>query len=204
MGIDLWWDSLSTLGKVYGGLAVFSTLVFLLQTAISLMGAGVDMHDGGSVGSHDMAVDNGHGHDFSGAYTDHSASVLHFFTFRNIIAFFLGLSWGGLMMLGSDSSSFLSVIVGILIGLIMVALNLGMMRALSLLLSSGNIIVESAVGQTATVVIAIPPNKEGYGKVSVLIQEKMVEFEAITDGEKIDRGQTVKVLRIDGHLAVVQ
>jgi membrane protein implicated in regulation of membrane protease activity len=73
-----------------------------------------------------------------------------------------------------------------------------MMRGLSRLQSSGNVNLHNAVGRTATVYLRIPSAKEGHGKVTVEVQGRSMEVNAITDGEEIRTGARVTVVSLEG------
>ena len=70
---------------------------------------------------------------------------------------------------------------------------------------SGNLRFSNAVGSAAQVYIPIPANRIGRGKVMVLIQERLVEAEAITDeATKLKTGETVQVIGNIGNTLIVK
>jgi len=197
MVIQEWWDGLSSAGQIYGGLAVFFTVAFFFQMVISLMGGEHDhAHDGGA--GHD-----GHDGDISDSDSDHHVTFWHFFTVRNIIAFFLGFSWGGLAVLDNGKGVILSVIGGSAIGVVFVFFNLMLLRILGQLQSSGNLNINYVVGARAEVVVGIPAHTSGSGKITLSVQGRMVDIEAVTHGEEIPSRSTVVVQGLSGHQVVV-
>lgn len=85
----------------------------------------------------------------------------------------------------------------------MVALNLLLLKGLATLNESGNIDLENTVGKEAIVSISIPGKFGGCGKVNISFQGRLEELEAITEGEKITRGHTVKVVRVSNNQLIV-
>jgi hypothetical protein len=110
-----------------------------------------------------------------------------FFTLRNAIVFFLGFSWGGLACIDAN----ISILWAVLVGLIMVAINLLLLRGLASL--------NDTIGKEAVVSIPIPAKLSGCGKVNISFQGRLEELEATTEDEAIARGQPVKVLRVSNN-----
>ncbi|MCL2463240.1 MAG: hypothetical protein FWF44_11285 [Defluviitaleaceae bacterium] len=55
---------------------------------------------------------------------------------------------------------------------------------------SGNINLNNALSLPAEVYITIPPSRANTGKVTMLLQERFVELDAVTDSEKEIRPKT--------------
>ena len=78
-----------------------------------------------------------------------------------------------------------------------------LMRAISRLSSSGNEYIGNALGKPATVYVAIPAQKQGAGKVQLTMQNRIVEYEAVTEeAEMLPSGQQVEVVDILNHNTV--
>jgi len=171
-----WWISLSGVQQLLWGLAVFFTLLFLLQIMTALFGVSdsSDTTDGG-------------------ISADSAPSM--FFTLRNAIVFFLGFSWGGLACIDAN----ISILWAVLVGLIMVAINLLLLRGLASLNEAGNLSLDNTIGKEAVVSIPIPAKLSGCGKVNISFQSRLEELEATTEDEAIARGQPVKVLRVSDN-----
>jgi len=73
-----------------------------------------------------------------------------------------------------------------------------LMRLLHRLNADGTIRIERAVGRTGTVYLSIPGNKSGAGKVSLTVQNRIVEYPAVTPGGELPTGAKVLVVAIVG------
>ena len=73
------------------------------------------------------------------------------------------------------------------------------MASLKRLESSGNLDLTNAVGQTGQVYLRIPARKTGVGKVTVEVQKRSLQLNAVTDGDQIDTGAPVRVLNLIGN-----
>jgi hypothetical protein len=114
--MQTWWLSLTGVQQFLWGLAVFFSLLFLLQIIAAFFGFG----ESGEVTDGDLS---------------HDSAPSTFFTLRNTIVFFLGFSWGGLACIDAEISIFWAVLVGFL----MVAINLFLLRGLASLSETGNL-----------------------------------------------------------------
>ena len=98
-----WYDGLAGIEQFLLGIAVFSTLIFMIQLCLSLIGiAGDDM-------------------DFDSDVGDDGFGFGEIFTLRNGVSFLMGFSWGGLMAYdwGFTYSVFVAVVgfaVGFIVG----------------------------------------------------------------------------------------
>jgi membrane protein implicated in regulation of membrane protease activity len=74
-----------------------------------------------------------------------------------------------------------------------------LMQAVSQLTSSGNERIGNALGRRATVYVPIPAGGQGAGKVQMSLQNRIVEFQAVTDeSERLKTGETVQVVAVAG------
>jgi membrane protein implicated in regulation of membrane protease activity len=65
--------------------------------------------------------------------------------------------------------------------------------------SSGNERIGNALGRRATVYIPIPAEGRGAGKVQLTMQNRIVEFQAVTDeADRLKTGETVEVVAVAG------
>jgi hypothetical protein len=188
--MDQWWNSLNSADQVLWGMAAFSTVFFLLQTAMSLMGLG-----GGEGLGDDLDGDGG---------DDLGGSGFTYFTVRNMVAFFLGLSWGGLTCRQFNFPLLLAIPAGVAAGVGFVAASFYIMNSLAKLKSDGTISLNNAIGKEANVTLTVPAQRGGKGKVMVEVQGRLIELEAETEGQAILRNKRVYVLEvIDGSTLLI-
>ena len=209
-----WWTGLTILQQVFLYAAVPATLILVIQTIMLLVGlgqGGSGMPEGGmdSDGAFDdIDVDDGV---FGDAYDLHDVSGveapdagLSLFTVRGIITFFSIFGWGGLAISRSGANDAASILVALLLGSVAMLLMAMALRSFSKLQSSGNISLDNALGKSGSVYITIPANRENRGKVSLLVQERLGEFDAVTDEEgAIHTGEEVTVVGISNRNTVV-
>ena len=79
-----------------------------------------------------------------------------------------------------------------------------MMQAMKLQ-NEGNIKLENSIGKKGIVYLTIPANKSGTGKVNVLVQERLCEFEAYTtESESIPTGSEIEVVDVLNNILIVR
>jgi len=192
-----WWNALTGVEQTLWGISLFATGLFLIQTFFTLIG----LADFGESleAFEDMGSDAGDGDDgvFGGMW--------EYFTVRNAINFLLGFSWGTLMFKEWGIWTFFSMIGGIGLGLGLVAL-MGMLMATLLRFESGggDVPLERTIGEEGNVVIRIPANGSGYGKVGITYADRYREIEAISKGSELRRGDRVIVTNVEGSQIVVR
>ena len=195
-----WWAGLNGTEQFLWGLALFSSVFFLIQTVMTLVAGDLDA-DADISGDVDTDMDgDAHGH-----HGDGDASFIgQYFTIRNMVAFFLGFSWGGLAFVEFDLGTPLVVVLAIVTGLVFVAVVMGIMRGLAGLRHSGTLSLKNAVGATGTVSITIPGEMAGEGKVSLVIQGRLTDLNAVTGGEDLHVGGRVHVTGLTGSRLIVE
>ena len=96
-----------------------------------------------------------------------------------------------------DVNPIISIIAAFLAGIAAMVLLSIIFKSLMKLQSSGNIVLSKAVGMPAQVYLKVPGKGKGAGKVTVLIQERFREYDAITDDEEdIPSGSQVRITGI--------
>ncbi len=158
----------------------------------------------------DFDTGNGSGDVPDVNYGDGSAhgdiGTMNFFTVQGIITFFCVFGWAALVTYTVSKIAVLAIIVGFVLGL---ASMYGVAKILQLskkLAQNGTLNVNNLLGAKGTVYLVIPSEGNGKGKVSVSSGERLVEFDAITDGsEVLPDGTPVRVIDIrSGNLLVVE
>lgn len=180
-----WWAGLSLIMKIFWGITIASSLVFLIQTIMTFVGADGDL-DGGHFGDIDsLDIDSAHGF----------GEGTNLYTFRNLINFLLGFGWTAVLLHESVSSLPLLLILAIGVGLALVALVMWMFKWLNSMQQSGTInVYKSAAGCEGTVYLAIPGHRSGKGKVQISINNSIREYEAETEGDDIPTGRAIRVV----------
>lgn len=149
---------------------------------------------GGHIGGHDAGGD--HGGDAAHADSSWLFGVVTFRTLVAAIAFF-GVAGAGALSAGVRAPVALAIALGA--GFFAMYGMYWLMRQISRLASSGNERIVNALGRRATVYIPIPADNQGAGKVQLSMQNRIVEFQAVTDGaEALKTGETVEVVAVSG------
>lgn len=175
-----WFSNLEPGIKIYWAIAIVSSIVFLIQTIVSLIGIG-DFET-------DLDVGGGDGMDSSG-FSD-------LLSMRNAINFLLGLGWSGVCFYNRISNGFILGLVSIIFGLAFVAIFIYVFKKMMKLESNGAFDINTAIGKTCDVYLRIPANRAGTGKVQISFNGSVQELDAVTDGEMIPSGSKVTVVEI--------
>ncbi|MBQ9535343.1 MAG: hypothetical protein IJU78_05840 [Clostridia bacterium] len=206
-----WWEGLSALGRVFACAAVPATVLLLIQLALMLFGAG-DADEGDGADLADLDGDgipdafeadgfpdlDGNGiPDYletdGGAAEPAHGGGLHLFTLRGVTAFFAVGGWSGLAALAGGLSPAASAAIAYIAGVAAMLLLALLLRAVMGLQESGTLDLRGAVGLRGTAYIPVPPAGEGVGKITLLLQGRLTECEAVSDGERIPSGAGVTV-----------
>ncbi len=202
-----WWNnSLSTYQQVLFVIAVATTLIMIVQIIMMFVGIGddssydgTDAHDGG--GGDDCTADHANDAGFGMIFGLRVLSV------RSILAFFAIGSWVVFTFCSIDNMpDWAATLIGIAIGVGAAFLVAFLMKSIEKMQSSGNIEIKNTVGSSAEVYLTVPAKRGGNGKVNVYVQERLVEFEAVTDNdEPIKTGTKVRVTgTVDEGTVVVE
>lgn len=221
-----WWEGLSLLQRVFITIAVPATLVLLAQSILMFIGfadggdtdgdfdgdvdgdidgdfgSDIDLDGDGIPDSLESHIEHGHGEHSTSAHS----SGLSLFTVRGVTAFFAVGGWMGVVLAGRNISPVISIPVAFIVGLIALVGLAYIFKGVLMLQETGNVSAENAVGKTAQVYLSIPSNSKGKGKVTLVIQEKYVEFDACTRSDKpIKTGESVHVVDVlDDNVLVVE
>jgi membrane protein implicated in regulation of membrane protease activity len=163
---------MSTLEQVLFVLASSSTAIMIIFLILLLFGFETDEFDGADIP--DMDVDGINDDPISGI------AGLKVLTLRGVLVFIAMGSWTAFLLVdGLDI--WLALLIGVIVGVIAAYLQAIAFRATLKLESVGNIDYENAIGKTGTVYIRIPKKRSGKGKISLIIQDRLVEVDAVTE-----------------------
>ena len=208
-----WFESLTSVEQIFAAVAIPATVLMLIQTILLLVGMGGSGE--ADVPSDTSGIGDGFdgdigdiADDFSGgdmsSLGDPGQSGLRLFTVRGIVAFLAVFGWAGLSVSRNGGSEGLSIAVAVLAGFIILIAMSFMLRSIMKLQESGNIDERSAIGCSGSVYLKIPPARTGKGKITVLVQSRLVEFDAVTDDTKsIATGREITVVDLSGRSTMV-
>ena len=158
--------------------AIVGGVVLLAQLVLGAIGA--EHHD---VGGHDTPSDG-----------------LNLLSVRALSAGIAFFGVGGLGAHALGLPAFLSVIAAVLLGsgaMLGVAV---VMRSMLGLERDASVNIERAVGASGTVYVPVPAASGGVGKVTLTLQGRTVEYQAVTtEAQSLPTGMPVLVVDIRGH-----
>ena len=157
--------------------AALGGVVLVLQLLLGLIGGDTDL-------DHDAHVHLGDG--------------LDLLSVRSLSA---GVAFFGIAGAGAATSGWPSVLAlgaALVAGGIATVVVAYLMRAMRKLEVDGSEQIENALGQTATVYLRIPGNRQGAGKILVPMQGRTIEYQAVTPGGELPSGSVVVVRDIVG------
>jgi len=166
--------------QVFWGLAIISSVFFLVQTIMAFLGLDADTDDG--AGFEDVEM----------------GGVSGYFSFRNLVNFMLGYGWGGIVLHDVIPNLMWLQVAALGIGVLFVIIFVFILRQIMKLSTDKTFHIEEAIGLIADTYLRIPGEKKGSGKVMVSVRGSMHEIEAITEGEAIPTGAKVRVVKAIG------
>ena len=179
-----WWTSLDLFMKILWCIAIASSLIFIIETVLTFIGADVEM---------DMDTD----FDIADGGFEGDPSM-NLYTFRNLVNFLLGMSWTAILLNEQMKSKALLMLIAFAVGAAIVFAVMMMFKGLSKMQQSGNInVFESAVGCSGKVYLTVPGERKGQGKVQININNSVREYDALTDSEDdLKTGTSIKVTEV--------
>ena len=181
-----WFNGLSALEQVLFILASLASILLIIQ----FDGAG-DGHLDGSDGHYDGDGCSAPSDIQSNQTSAIEIGGLKIVTVRGIVSFFAVGGWTAFLLYGVVG--LWSLLIGAGAGAAVAVLLAFLMKSLMKLEGRGNISFPKAVGTVGTVYLTIPAARGGVGKITVMISERLVECEAMTDGGKIETGAVITV-----------
>lgn len=192
-----WWEALTGLQKIFYMIAVPATVLMLFQSILLLFGigdgdgdVGLDLHGDIPDSDIDLGGDDG----------------LALFSIRGIVAFFAVGGWTGVVMADRRWPAVVCIVVAFVAGALALLALAVVMRKVSRMQDSGNIQLENAIGKIAKVYLRIPAGNREPGKVTLTVQERYLECDAVTnEPTDLQTGETVVVTElIEPNLLVVE
>ena len=194
--IATWWAGLSLVMKILWVVTLAASLVFVVQSILTFVGADADA---------DFSLDVDTGMD--GADLSNIEGGSNLYTFRNFVNFCLGFGWSAILLQDSISSPVLLILVSALIGAALVVAVMYLFKWLSSMQQSGNINVQKqAAGCEGKVYLTIPAARSGAGKVQITIAGSVREYDALTESEEaLKTGTPIRVVdALDTNTVLVE
>ena len=206
--MSAWWESLTLLGQVFACIAIPATLILVIQTIMSIIGVSgggdgdVDA-DGDVPDDLDIDSDGVFGTELP-EIDDSLDPGFRILSLRSIIAFLTIFGWVGLICVRNGMANIWSLLIAFVCGLIAMFVVVLAMRCMLKLQADGTRNIKNALGKSGTVYLTVPAQRNGTGKVNILLQDTFVELDAVTDEENsIKSGREVVVVGLSGQTTVV-
>ncbi|WDV45886.1 hypothetical protein PV797_20715 [Clostridiaceae bacterium M8S5] len=192
------------LKQLFFYVAIPSTLVLIIQTVITILGLSLDSDF--DIDS-DVDLDTDIDFDTDADFDTSAISSLHglrFFSIRGLLAFFTVFGWVGVSLCNTSLPRLVIIFIALLCGLISMFIIALLFLWITRLQSNGLLNLKNALGKTCEIYLTIPANRNGMGKINVMIQDRYVEFDAVTDdNENISTGSQARVIDISGNNILV-
>ncbi len=181
LDISTWWQAMGSFEKILWGIALISSVLFIIQSIMSAAGG-------------DTGEASGHADDY---VADDAGIGYQFFTIKNMIAFFTMFGWVGVAAYKGGLNEWLVVLAALGGGIVMVLIMALLFRNVSKLKYSGTMDIANAMNQVGEAYLFIPAKRGGMGKVHVKVQGTLRELQALTDDPTdIPTGKIIKVAGI--------
>lgn len=180
-------SNLEPLLRTFWFVAIPASVIFIIQTIMTFIGA--DASDGVSA-------------DFNGDF-DGTDAPFQLFSFRNLINFLLGFGWSGVSLYATINNPTVLILVSVLVGCAFVYIFFLVISQLMKLSEDGTFKLTATLNKNAEVYLSIPANRTGKGKILISVNGSIHELEAITEGEKINSGAVVRVVRIENENTLI-
>jgi membrane protein implicated in regulation of membrane protease activity len=190
--------------------AVVGGTVLICQFVLTVLGLSGDHSlDGGhDFGGHSADAVGAHGAESEGhdAAGQHGSSWLFaMISFRTLVAAAAFFGLVGLAAQSAGQAVGIQLLLGLLAGLGAMYGVHSLVRSMGRLGEDGTQRVQAALGQEGTVYVPIPPAKSQAGKIQLKLQNRLVEYEAITSSaDRLATGTRVRVVAVAGNRLEVE
>ena len=172
-----WWETLTLLQKIFVGTAIPSSLFIILTFTLSCITIDAEFHHG----NFDLDLDD----------------PLGIFNMRGFMSFLSVGSIIGFLLTKFNYADPIAIAGAVISGLIAGKTTQAITNYFIKSSSSGTIKIENTIGKRGEVYLTIPANGKDQGKVNILVQGKLAEFDAITNnGVELKTGDTIAVIDV--------
>ena len=178
--------------------ATIGGTVLVFQFVLTMIGLGgeafdLDIPDGDA--DIDLDLDADMGTDTDAGHVG-SSWLFGVISFRTVIAAMAFFGLAGLAADSADASPAATLLVAVAAGVAAMYGVYWMMRGLNSLSSEGTPRIGQALNRYGTVYTTIPANEGGSGKIQINVQNRTVEYLAMTSGEKLAPGAKIVVVDV--------
>lgn len=186
------------MGTLFLICAAIGGTVLVAQFVLTVIGLGTDAFDVDMPSSDDVGGDFDLSTDPTDIDAHHVSSSWLFgvISFRTIVA---AITFFGLVGMGGQSAGLsmpLTLLMAVAAGLAAMYGVYFLFASLKKLSAEGNVHIQNALGRHGTVYIAIPGEESGAGKIQLNLQNRTMEYPAMTAGPAIPPGVKVVVTEI--------
>ncbi|MDR2606044.1 MAG: hypothetical protein LBC38_02030 [Oscillospiraceae bacterium] len=160
--------------------------------------------------AHDFSVSHDHAfeHDDHDYYGDSHETAgdggLRLFSVRGVIAFLAIGGWVGIAVWESSRNEAAAILSAIAAGILAMTFAAMVIKWMLKLQESGNLNPRNAIGLMSTVYIPIPPHRKSSGRVTLTLQQRFIEMDAVTDfSDTLRTGETVQVVGLVGESTLI-
>ena len=191
-----WWNELDLMRQILYCIAIPGTILLIIQTLLVIFGIGGEgaEFDVPGVDAADLTTTG-----------DGDFGIMGLFTLQGIVAFFCVFGWSGIVVMNSTESFVAALLIGFILGFGAMYGVTKIIRLSMKLQYSGNVNMKLLIGETGTVYIPIPEDKTKRGKVNVLVGERSLECDAVSESGALPTNTAVRVTDIlAGNILVVE
>jgi hypothetical protein len=153
-------------------------------------------HPGGASDTHADGDGTQNGDDQHGTADHGSSRLFAMLSFRGMIAAMAFFGIGGLTAQAADLPVPTVMLIAVGCGAAAMYGVYWVMQTLASLQAEGTVRIGRAIGEPATVYLRIPAARAGAGKIQINLQNRTMEYEAVTEGEALPAGARVTVVGV--------
>lgn len=215
--MQAWWETLTPVLRVLYCVAVPASLILLLQLLLTMVGghgdSGVDISDTSGLDldtDFDADLDgdgipDGIDTDITDGGNPADFGNLRFLTLQTIVTFLAVFGWVSIISISSGLPAALGLGIGAVCGILMMLVVSKIVQMSRKLAENGAINLKRAIGETASVYVPVPPKNGGTGKITMQLQGRFCEFDAVNSGDtELTTGSQVLVTDVLGDTLVVE
>ena len=193
---DLLWIEI-----IYWAATIIGGTLFILRLIMMLIGGGLG--DGAMDSSPDVDVSGDFDTDLSGSHASADISF-NLLSVQGLTSFFMMFGLVGLALLKGNFPILVTVLGGLLAGLVTVAITGLIFSQMKRLQTDGTINIQNTIGTEGSVYLTIPSN--GTGQVQVIVQGSLKIFDATSNSKKIiATGERIRVVGVaSGNTLIVE